>query len=164
MLRSFARTATSLLLIIAMLGTGCVQTRQERLARYEPGSPPIYRVIPRSGVYKVKWKFGDEYKTASGTWRYFVQGTPVGFQTQDDGTVVALAGDQKIPLGPAPRHTKYCCWYQKFEEETQFAKEIRQAAQTIVIGTVGVAGIAAFFVLEGSSNQRCDPWDHAYRR
>jgi hypothetical protein len=146
--RLASRRCIASLLIGAIAVTGCVKTREYKVARYVPHAEPLTQAIPRDGWYKVKWKVRDEYEGIDHTRRYLTKGTTVGFQTSSEGNVVAIVGEARIFVGDPNPKAKYCCWYLRSKEPTQFAKEVREAlaatgevAQVIVIG--GVVGAAA---------------------
>lgn len=80
------------------------------------------------------------------------------------GAVIAVAGEQQIPIGSFPRQAKYCCGYQKYKEETRFARQLREVSQAIVLGSAYVAGVAAVVVIEFYTNDDCDQREHGYRR
>jgi hypothetical protein len=143
------------------LTAGCVKTRQYKVARYEAGAEPLAQLIPRDGWYKVKWKVRDEYKGVDHTARYLTAGTPVGFETSDDGTVVARVHNERTPVGEPRRKAKYCCWHHESKEPTQFAIELREAlgaagevVQVLAIGGA-VTGIAAMELFDGDDD--CEP-------
>ena len=142
-------------LIVAIATTGCVKTREYKVARYAPHGQPITQPIPRDGWYKVKWKVRDEYKGVQDTERYLTRGTPVGFETAPDGNVVAIVDEDRVLVGAVNRKAKYCCWYQKRKEPTQFAKEMQR---TLTVAG-GVAAFTGLIVVEGVVNGLVDDDD-----
>jgi hypothetical protein len=149
------RRCLALLLIGLIITTGCVKTREYKVARYEPRSQPLTQPVPRDGWYQVKWKVRDEYKGVDDTTRYLARGTPVGFETASDGNVIAIAGDERVFVGAGNRKSRYCCWYQKTEEPTQFAREVQRALTL----TAGVAALTGLTIVEAVVNDLDDDDD-----
>ena len=148
-------------LSLTMLATGCVETHRYKVARYEAGSEPLAQAIPRDGWYKVKWKVKGDYRSVDDTARYLTAGTPVGFETAADGTLVALVHNERLPIGEPRRKARYCCWYHESKEPTQFAVELREAlagagevAQVLAVGGA-ITGVAALQLFD--SDDDCDP-------
>jgi len=76
----------------------------------------------------------------------------------DDGNVVAIVDEDRVLVGAVNRKAKYCCWYQKRKEPTQFAKEMQRALTV----TGGVAAFTGLIIVEGVVNgladdDNCDP-------
>jgi hypothetical protein len=154
-----SQRCVALILIAGILTTGCVKTREYKVARYEPRAQPITQPVPRDGWYKVKWKVRDEYKGVDDTARYLTRGTAVGFETAPDGNVIAIVDEDRVFVGPANRKAKYCCWYRKTKEPTQFAKEMRRALT--VSGEV--AAFIGLIIVEGVVNGLDDDDDDCNR-
>ncbi len=154
--RSRRHRSALVLLILASLATGCVKTREYKVARYEAGSQTLVQAVPRDGVYKVKWKVRDDYRGVDHTTRYLTRGTPVGFETAPDGSVVALVGDERVAVGEAHRRATYCCWYQKSKEQTQFAREVQEALLTTA-GVTAIVGVGVIDALVDDDDNDCDP-------
>jgi hypothetical protein len=106
--------ALSLLALLALLATGCTSTKTRRLARFNTAGPtaPVLRPAAESGVYKVKYAgpAGHDLHAVGGTGRIVGEGETIGFTTGPDGTVVAVAGDEQIPLDHVPPAARYCVW------------------------------------------------------
>jgi hypothetical protein len=140
---SFRRVWTAVL-VSAVASVGCVKTREYKVARYEPGTATITQPVPRDGVYKLRWKVRDDLRRIPEPSRYLLAGTEVGFETEADGTVVALVGDQRIDIGQPPRRVKYCMWHSTLKEETRFGRAMRDGLMT----TGYLIGTGMVFVLE----------------
>src|SRR5687767_9367817 len=99
------------LLLLPLLAGGCMSTKTRRLARFDTGGDaPVIRPAPESAVYKVKYAgpIGHDLHAVGGTGRIVGEGEPIGFTTAGDGTVVAVAGDEQIPLDRLPPAARYC--------------------------------------------------------
>src|SRR4051812_18467235 len=99
--------------LIASAG-GCTSTKLTRVARYEPGRTPaeVRLPAPVSAAYRVKYAdaSGDGLRTLGGTQRIVGRGDTLGFVRAADGTLVAVAGDERIPLDKLPESARYCVW------------------------------------------------------
>src|ERR671913_408266 len=111
---------------VSLLVSGCTKTVAYRVAAYQPGQQPTTRPVPRVGVYKVK-VFGrdGELHGIDGTERFCRGGDVVGFRTDDAGAVHAIFNEAAIPLDLEPGHR--VVWYTRYEEQTQFGKEVGEA-------------------------------------
>jgi hypothetical protein len=160
------------LVLLPLLAGGCMSTRTRRVARYDTG-PSIFAVerpAPRTGEYKVKYaRAGHDLHAAGGTKRIVGAGDPLGFMTAEDGTVVAIAGDERIPLPHLPATARYCVWSFKERGPTQFTKEVGKAtdaAATVTAfagATALIAGLVAADVyldsLDDKDDRECEEQD-----
>jgi hypothetical protein len=151
------------MMIGAIALSGCVRTREIKLVRYGAGNEPALRTITQSGVYRIKWKIDDKFKSAAVKPRYLTAGTPVGFETAEDGTVIAIAGEQRIRVGREPPRAQYCCWYQRWKEESRFGIEVREFVVAAVVGSAVVGGTIAALTVDAYLNQDRDRKDR-YRQ
>jgi hypothetical protein len=127
--------------LVALCAGGCNSWKVTRLARFEPGRAAVrdvHRPAPRSAAYKVQYASasGDELRTLGGTRRIVGEGKTLGFTAAPDGTVVAVAGEEQIPLDKLPSSARFCVWTCKERRPTQFTREVGKAA-----GTVGGAAL-----------------------
>jgi hypothetical protein len=121
-MRKHLRHAVTLSLVASMAGCGRLQLHT--VARFIPGSQPVERRAPESGAYKVKvaYETGGDLKTVGGSKRMIGEGDPLGFRTDPDGHVYALAGDEAFPVeGPRRRAPVYFVWSYKTESESSAA-------------------------------------------
>jgi hypothetical protein len=147
--------------IVALYAGGCARWDVTRLARFEPArsAGDVKRPAPVSAAYKVKYAStsGGGLRTLGGTKRIVAAGLPLGFTRGPDGTVVAVVGEEQIPLERLPPTTRYCVWTCKERVPTQFTREVGKAA-----ATAGKAALVGGFVigsafLEGVDNDDdCD--------
>ena len=148
--RSFARTLASITTCVGLIAAGgCTQTRVDMVAKYLPGTPSRVDRTPDVGVYKIKYaagKAGEELHTLHGSKRFLGKGQPVGFVRGDGGEIIAVAGEERFPA-KLPSDARFCVWYTKSEEPSQFAREVGDfargaAAVTLVTGlVVGVVAL-----------------------
>ena len=134
------------LLFLSLAAGGCMRTQTRRVARYDTGPRvfPVQRQAPETAEYKVKYAgaAGHELHAVGGTKRIVGEGDVLGFATEDDGTVVAIAGEERIPLRHLPASARYCVWSYKERGPTQFTKEVGKATDTVATVTA-VAGATA---------------------
>src|SRR2546425_6992053 len=80
---------------------GCTKTGVQRVARFEPGAAwSVQRAAPAASSYKIRYAdfAGGGMKTVPGSRRVVDRGEPLGFRTAEDGTLLAVAGDETFPL------------------------------------------------------------------
>jgi hypothetical protein len=138
-------TLPAALSILPLLAGGCTSTKTRRLARFDAGrAAPVLRPAPESGVYKVKYAgpAGHDLHAVGGTGRIVGEGEPIGFTTADDGTIVAVAGDDQIPLDRLPPAARYCVWSFKEKRATQFTREVGKATDTVGQAAAVAGGVA----------------------
>ena len=152
--RSFAGRLIRLALCVALIG-GCTRTRVDIVAKYHPGAPARVERTPDVGVYKIKYATADrdaELRTLKGSKRFLGKGQPLGFAAGAGGEVVAVAGEERFPTA-LPADTRFCVWYTKSEEPTEFALGARATGEAVgkaavVAGLVG--GVIALELLKAS--------------
>ena len=135
--------------IVGLVAGGCTQTRVEMVAKYQPGAPSRVSRTPEVGVYKIKFAAGpagEELHTLHGSKRFLGKGQPVGFEAGEDGAIIAVAGEERFPA-LLPDDARFCVWYTKNEEPSDFARGAQDAAHhlgvAVVIGVVGGAVVLA---------------------
>lgn len=129
--------------------TGCMKTGIERVVRFQPGGggdQAVVHAAPEGSSYKVKYAdaSGGGLKTVPGSRRGVGRGEPLGFQTADDGTLLAVAGDETFPLGVPADRVHHVVWCRRVQRPRQFFVEAGRAAQ----GTLEVSGYVAEKVAE----------------
>ena len=172
-------TLLAALLIPPLLTTGCMSTKTRRLARFDTGggASPVIRPAPASGVYKVKYAgpTGRDLRALGGTGRIVGQGEPIGFTAAEDGTVVAVAGDEQIPLDRLPPGARYCVWSFKAKRPTQFTREVGKATDTVgqaaafaggvaLVGGLVVGHLYLDALTDEMERERCDDRDRRRRK
>jgi hypothetical protein len=122
-----------------------VKTSVQRIARFEPGSQPVQRHARATSLYKVRYADlgSGRMKTVPGSARMIAEGEPLGFLTGEDGTLIAVAGDEAFPLDAPADQVRYCVWYRRWKRPRQFAKEVGKAAQGAAEATGYLAGKAS---------------------
>jgi hypothetical protein len=145
-LAPFARVVVPAVLV-ALCAGGCNSWKVTRLARFEPGRAAVrdvHRPAPQSAAYKVQYASasGKGLRTVGGTKRIVCEGQPLGFTEAPDGMVIAVAGEEQIPLDKLPVSARFCVWTTKERRPTQFAREVGKVAAAALKGGV-VVGIAA---------------------
>ena len=154
-----ARRLLPALPLLALCACGCMSTRVTRVARFEPNRPPaaVREAAPRSAAYKVKYAVasGSAVRTAGGTKRIVRRGDTLGFASSRDGTLVAVAGDEQIPLDGLPPTVRYCVWTAREERPTQFSREVGKAAVTaVVVPAAGALLIGSAYL--DAQNDECE--------
>jgi hypothetical protein len=153
--------------LLALSGGGCTSTHVTRAARFEPAAATqSVRRAPQSAAYKVKYAdvTGGGLRTVGGTKRIVGQGDPLGFALADDGTVVAIAGAEQIPLDDLPPTARYCVWIAKEQRPTQFSREVGKATLTVGGGLlVGALAGAEVLGAMADSDDDCDDASNAGR-
>lgn len=153
-------------LTVALLSVGCVKSKTSTFAKYERGAEPLVRPAPEGGLYRVQWmaERDGEPESVVQSKRIIRRGDDLGFTTDPDGRVFAVAGPETFPLDKLPHGARYCAWSYKYERPTQFATNLRATAdvagKAAVIGVVGaglIAGEIALQAFEGDDD--CDEGD-----
>ena len=148
------RRSISLLISAVMLVTGCTRAYTTKIARLGSNDTRITELVPRTGMYKVKWTHNSS-KNLHGIDETSVilrEGDTVGFKRQDDGTILARAGEKLFELEDVPETAKYLVWYSKMDGQTQFGREMNKlgkCAGYVAAGAVVAGGAAGFAVAEG---------------
>jgi hypothetical protein len=116
------RPAVTLLIAVFLL-TGCARVRALWIAPYERGADVTMRPAPETGVYKVKWSLERDGRSfgLDESSRIVRAGEPLGFGTDENGRVFALAGRYEMPLENLHPEARFCVWSCKLEEPTEFA-------------------------------------------
>ena len=143
------RQIISLTLVAALL-SGCGTVHTERVAKFKPGTGIKTVRVTEPGAYQVHWKqrSSDKLHVVRETARFLRKDQTVGFEQRPDGTIIAIAGDERIPLPAPPRKAVYCMWYTKWDEPTALtngtAAAIKGAGNVAAVGAlVGVAAVLA---------------------
>jgi hypothetical protein len=82
--------------------------------------------------------------------RWVKKGAPLGFERDDEGKLIGVAGPQQVQLAALPPDAAHVMWYHKSKQPTQFTKSAGKAAnatgqaiQYIAAGVGLAAGIGA---------------------
>jgi hypothetical protein len=153
---SFATRLVCVATAVGLVAGGCTQTRVEMVAKYQPGEPSRVDRAPEVGVYKIKYAAGpagETLHTLHGSKRFLGKGQPVGFEAGEDGAVIAVAGEERF-TAKLPAGARFCVWYTKNEEPSDFARGAGDVAHHLgvaaVIGVVGgVVVLGALDKLDG---------------
>lgn len=144
--RRVGRSIQPQLFLAALLATcaaGCVKTVTHQIAAYQPGQQPTTRPAPQVALYKVKVLGRDRrLHGIDGTERVLSRGDPLGFRTDDDGVVYAIAHDEAFAL--PVRSEQQVVWFTQYERRTQFGKEVDKAVES----AFDVAAVAVVATLE----------------
>jgi len=153
---------------------GCMKGGLQRVARFAPGEGgdgAVRRPAPAASSYKVKYAdaAGGELKTVPGSKRGVGRGEPLGFQTADDGTLLAVAGDETFPLEVPAGRVHHVVWCRRVQRPRQFFVETGRAAQGTlevsgyVAGKIAEAGVRTALHLDDNEDEDCDddsgPWN-----
>jgi hypothetical protein len=152
-----ARLSMAVLVSMSPILGGCTHTYQKQVSCFEPGNDKLMNVVPRTGVYSVKWtgKKSDNLRGVDGTQMLLYKGEMAGFETQENGTVVAVGGQRRIALDGLPGNVRYAVWFGRSKEQTHFGREFDKATEVaarVATGSAIVVGaglaIGAGFYLE----------------
>jgi hypothetical protein len=156
---SFAKRVVYVATVVGLVAGGCTQTRVAMVAKYQPGTPSRVDRAPEVGVYKIKYAAGpagEEMHTLHGSKRLLGKGQPVGFVPGEDGQIIAVAGEERFPA-MFPEGTRFCVWYTKSEEPSDFALGAGDAAHKLgvaaVIGAVGA--VVVLGALDSLGHDHC---------
>jgi hypothetical protein len=131
---------------LPVIAGGCTSTKLTRVARYDPGRAPagVVREAPASAAYRVKYAdaSGTGLRTLGGTRRIVGRGDTLGFVRGPGGTLVAVAGEERIPLDKLPASARYCVWIARREQPSQFTREVGKAVGTAAVATATGAAVA----------------------
>ncbi|CAN5522834.1 hypothetical protein BH10PLA1_BH10PLA1_12400 [soil metagenome] len=131
-------------LSLAMFCTGCMKTRVAMVGRCENQVAEASQPVRYSGEYTAKWTDSDRnhLHTIAGTSRFAHTGEKLGF-TRVDGELLALHGDERVPLGHVPKRAKYVVWYNQQTVQTQFGREMDKsgAAMEKIAGAAIIGGL-----------------------
>src|SRR5215203_5097738 len=117
--------------LLACGAAGCMRADVTRVARYQPGAAPLHKAAPEDSTYTVRYATVGQRKmrTVHGSARVVERGQPLGFRTAEDGTLLAVAGDEEFPLDAPADQVRKCIWYSRRKEPRQFVKEVGRFAQ-----------------------------------
>lgn len=159
---SVAKRLVCVAALVGMAAGGCTQTRVQMVAKYHPGTPSRVDRAPDVGVYKIKYAAGpagEEMHTLHGSKRFLGKGQPVGFVAGEDGQVIAVAGEERFPA-MFPAGMRFCVWYTKSEEPSDFARGVGDTLAFVGGATLGVGLVAGIIALELAD----DECSHGYDR
>lgn len=112
-MRTHFRPVVTALLVLSL--AGCSKGRLVFLERFSPDRGVVERPAPQAAVYKIKVARSGAPKgdlhTLGGSRRFLRAGDAVGFRTEKDGRVVAVAGHETFPLRRLPRDIFYVWAY-----------------------------------------------------
>jgi hypothetical protein len=133
------------MLVASVVLCGCTKTYVRKVARYNLGDAPTSEIVPRTGIYAVKYTSeaaGKSHKIDASE-RLMVKGERLGFATDEKGRIVGLAGDQRIKIYDLPDDARSVVWYHKSNEQTQFGREMEKASKAgraLAVGTAVIGG------------------------
>jgi hypothetical protein len=159
---SFAKRLVCLATMIGLVAGGCTQTRVTMVAKYHPGAPARVDRAPDVGVYKIKYAAGpagEEMHTLHGSKRFLGKGQPVGFVRDEDGQIIAVAGEERFPA-KLPEGARFCVWYFKTKETSNFAREVGDTLAFVGGATLAVGLVAGIIAIELAD----DECPHGYDR
>jgi hypothetical protein len=142
------------LLVGLCSAAGCTKSYLAGVGAYQPGHPKVMMTVPMTGIYSVRLVQDAKggMPAVDGTETLLYQGELAGFETDDEGQVVATGGQRRIVLDKLPPGTRYCLWYHYTTRQTQFGREVDKAldftGKALVVagvtaGTVGMLYLAA---------------------
>ena len=148
---------------------GCMKTSVQRIARFEPArAEQVQRPAPAASTYKVKYAAvaGGEMKTVPRSKRLVGPGEPLGFRTAEDGTLLAVVGDEAFPLPVPADRVHHVVWYRRWKRPRQFVKEVGKVCEGAgyVAGKALEAGVSAALNGDSDDDDDCDdddagPWN-----
>jgi hypothetical protein len=124
--------------LILPLLTGCASSLAggDKVMKFRADDPPILGKVHHAGDYVVVYRphGDDDLWQAKGTRRTLKKGDDLGFDRDDAGRLIAIAGDQERTLGPIPVIAQYACWYRlpdNYDDTRQFRKNAHTAAGAV---------------------------------
>lgn len=164
--RSLASQLVCVAACVGLVAGGCTQTRVDVVAKYHPGAPSRVGRTPEVGVYRIKYAAGradEELHTLHGSKRFLGKGQPVGFVLGEGGEVIAVAGEERFPAR-LPDDARFCAWYTRTEEPSDFARDAGDAAHAIGATALAVGVVAGVLALGLAQLTADDDCRHGYRR
>ena len=152
-----ARRAIACVTAVGLL-VGCTTVHTEKVARFTPAvATEKHATIETPGVYQVRWRRTSTEKLlpVAGTSRYLPAGTPGGFGTQPDGSLVAFAGDERIPMPAGPRDAKYVSWHTRWTETTDLGDGLADFADGAGKVLIAATVVGLVFVLWTIDDDSC---------
>ena len=149
-----------------LVAGGCMQTRVDMVAKYHPGTPSKLDRTPDVGVYKIKFaagEAGDELHTLHGSKRVLGKGQPLGFVHGKDGEVIAVAGEERFPA-KLPPGARFCVWYKKTKEPTEFAQGAADAGEFLGKAALGGVLVGGIVILSAALDLHDDDCSHGLDR
>jgi hypothetical protein len=136
-----------MLCVVLATGGGCVRTQVRRVARFAPSAPDegIERRAPVSAVYRVMYAGGGRpgLHRLPGSGRIVARGEAIGFSRREDGRLVAVAGEERVPLDKLPPSARYCVWLAEVKRQTEFGKVVAKATNAAAKTATVAAGVGA---------------------
>ena len=141
-------------LLPLLAAVGCTTTHRATVARFDLDRhlPARIEPAPRSGMYKVKYTPDDaeHLRAVDGTERYFRTGDPLGFETEPDGRVVAVARRERL-FARLPATTAagggYFVWTHKSTGPSRLARNfdgfLEAAGPALAVTALGAVAVAA---------------------
>ena len=169
-----------LLPLALILLTGCASSLAggDKVMKFRADDPPILGKVHHAGDYVVVYRphGEDDLWQAKGTRRTLKKGDDLGFDRDETGRLIAIAGDFERTLGPIPVIAQYACWYRlpdHYDDTRQFRKRIHTAssavaqtadtvARTAVIGGA-IVGPAALLP-DSDESEDSDSWTNRKTR
>ena len=150
-----ARVWTLLLLITLITAGGCTTGIRggTKYTRFAPDSPEVIEPARHSGEHfiVVRMAHVDGLARVPDTKRTLHRGDPVGFTRDEQGHLVAVAGNATRVLAPEPVGVAYYAWYHRDDRPLhEFAYKVRDrvsaagpvAAHAAIVGGVAIANAA----------------------
>lgn len=156
------------ILSVALSAGGCTQTYKKKVASFHTENEEgLVGKVPMTGVYQVRWARGKgkDYHGVDGTEMLLYRGQSAGFETDDDGSLVAVGAERRIALTYLPDDAKYLVWYHKSKRKTHFGREVDEALDVAgkVAGTTAIV-VGGAAVLVGSAYLQLLNSDHQHHR
>jgi len=149
MMRYLNTVVVGMLICSLILAPGCARKYVAKVAPLERGkSEVVMKPAPRSGMYMVQFVANDKYIKDAGATpaRWVKKGEQVGFREDQDGTIVAIAGDNELPVVGVPARATHVMWYHKSKQPTHFGKSMSKTGdllQQLMLATAVGAGAVA---------------------
>lgn len=147
-------------LIPCLMFAGCTASTNERVfLRHEVSDRPLVRNAPYSGQYRVYPVAWGKPTTRSATpllTRTLAKEAPIGFVRDERGGVVALSGDERIPLANAVTDTSAPVAGYTWTMQPDPGQFDAGKTALLVIGVAAVAAAALGVALAVSAAQ--SPW------
>ncbi len=159
------RRGIVLIMICGIFTAGCTRSRVETVARLNFPQTERMQPVRHDGVYVAKWTFRNRtgLTPISGSRVFAMRGASLGFEQAGDGTLVAIHGDERIPLESPPADARYVVWHHECIEPTRLGRETAAVAHgTIEAAKFALLGglLVGLVILAASDDGR----DHCHHR
>ena len=165
------------LLIVLIVASGCASGIRggKKYTRFAPDECEVIEPARHSGEHfiVVRMAHVEGLARIPDTKRTLRRGDPVGFKRDEQGHLVAVAGNATRVLAPEPVGVAYYAWYHRDDRPLhEFAYKVRDgvgavgtvAAHAAIVGGVAIANAAIEDALDGDDGDDDDEDEPAWMK